>query len=669
MFVTINDISYSILEFTGFRFISSAEHPIGIEIFYSGGSKIKKYFDTEAERDEFVEALGSSFVKLGSAYYNALLFTAFYKEDVITPTPSYNVIAHYQGSTKLVFKFDTEAEREDFIEELNSIIGKEPDLSNYYTKPETDAKFNQLDITNRLIVEELPTQDISTKTIYMVPKTTSKDNDVYIEYMYINNAWEILGNTSIDLSNYLAKDNTTAFTPSGDYNPATKKYVDDAVGDVDLSNYLAKNNTTAFTPSGDYNPATKKYVDEQVGWYVVDVDKIEKLTTSSTNAEIITAFGGQNNLDALITAIQARKHLLAHNGGEYTNADGQYVSKSMGYIQYLSLHYFDVNKDESFYIMILWSMSAWSVNKIEKGTPTLLNNDQTISGKKTFTTLPESSVAPTTNNQLVNKKYVDDSMSGITHGVKYLQLTRDTDISTLQRGVYYLVKGNYNLTFTYSNMSEGSATYTFTNIPSTGCIFKLINNDAFTVDELIARWNNEITNTVYSVITDGSAVPQLYSTEGVNTTDDQQISGTKTFTDTPVCHSTPTQYYHLVNKSYVDSKTDNLIINLDADIYNDNLEAVSVHFDAEHAIFYYTPRVLSLDGFNIGFVLGFSNIRRDGDSDYIYYDCVQYIDSSTQTVKVKDYRLQYDPTEGMDRPIELWEKDVTSDTWTSVHEY
>jgi len=35
-------------------------------------------------------------------------------------------------------------------------------------------------------------------------------------------------------------------------------------GDVDLSNYLAKNNTTSFTPTGDYNPATKKYVDDTV---------------------------------------------------------------------------------------------------------------------------------------------------------------------------------------------------------------------------------------------------------------------------------------------------------------------------------------------------------------------------------------------------------------------
>lgn len=32
---------------------------------------------------------------------------------------------------------------------------------------------------------------------------------------------------------------------------------------------------------------------------------------------------------------------------------------------------------------------------------------QTISGKKTFSVLPESSATPTTNNQLVNKNYID----------------------------------------------------------------------------------------------------------------------------------------------------------------------------------------------------------------------------------------------------------------------
>ena len=39
--------------------------------------------------------------------------------------------------------------------------------------------------------------------------------------------WIKIWETSADLSNYLAKDNTTSYTPSWDYNPATKKYVDD----------------------------------------------------------------------------------------------------------------------------------------------------------------------------------------------------------------------------------------------------------------------------------------------------------------------------------------------------------------------------------------------------------------------------------------------------------
>lgn len=39
-----------------------------------------------------------------------------------------------------------------------------------------------------------------------------------------------------------------------------------------------------------------------------------------------------------------------------------------------------------------------------------IGESQTISGTKTFSTLPESSVIPTTDNQLTNKKYVDDAI-------------------------------------------------------------------------------------------------------------------------------------------------------------------------------------------------------------------------------------------------------------------
>ena len=57
---------------------------------------------------------------------------------------------------------------------------------------------------NLSIVQALPIENIDTHTIYLVPKT-GDTNDVYDEYVYINNAWEMIGNTQIDLSNYVQK--------------------------------------------------------------------------------------------------------------------------------------------------------------------------------------------------------------------------------------------------------------------------------------------------------------------------------------------------------------------------------------------------------------------------------------------------------------------------------
>lgn len=55
------------------------------------------------------------------------------------------------------------------------------------------------------IVTTLPTENIQEKTIYLVPNTESKENNVYDEYIYVNNAWEIIGNTAVDLTDYYTK--------------------------------------------------------------------------------------------------------------------------------------------------------------------------------------------------------------------------------------------------------------------------------------------------------------------------------------------------------------------------------------------------------------------------------------------------------------------------------
>lgn len=64
------------------------------------------------------------------------------------------------------------------------------------------------------VVQALPTQDINTHTIYLVPKT-GETNDVYDEYVYINNNWEMVGNTQIDLSNYVQKTDYATSSDAG----------------------------------------------------------------------------------------------------------------------------------------------------------------------------------------------------------------------------------------------------------------------------------------------------------------------------------------------------------------------------------------------------------------------------------------------------------------------
>lgn len=55
---------------------------------------------------------------------------------------------------------------------------------------------------NIQIVDELPTENISLTTIYFKHITTTKPHNVYEEWMYINDAWELIGTTEMDLSGY-----------------------------------------------------------------------------------------------------------------------------------------------------------------------------------------------------------------------------------------------------------------------------------------------------------------------------------------------------------------------------------------------------------------------------------------------------------------------------------
>ena len=93
-----------------------------------------------------------------------------------------------------------------------------------------------------IIVQTLPTENIDESAIYLVPSEEPTTQDLYQEYMYINNQWELLGQKQIvvDLTDYVK------FT---DYASSSKG------GTIKLDNDYA----TDITLGGKLRSQTKNY--------------------------------------------------------------------------------------------------------------------------------------------------------------------------------------------------------------------------------------------------------------------------------------------------------------------------------------------------------------------------------------------------------------------------
>lgn len=101
-------------------------------------------------------------------------------------------------------------------------------LANYATKQDltTIPKFAIQ------VVEELPTQDISTTTVYLVLQEEGEQSgqDIYNEYIYVNNTWELIGNTDIDLSSYATTEAMNAAIQAAVADMATQTWVTGQLG-------------------------------------------------------------------------------------------------------------------------------------------------------------------------------------------------------------------------------------------------------------------------------------------------------------------------------------------------------------------------------------------------------------------------------------------------------
>ena len=108
--------------------------------------------------------------------------------------------------TNKTVNIDVPISTSDLTNNSGFITNTVNDLANYYLKTET---YTQTEVNNLIgqiktisieVVDSLPETGESNK-IYFVPKDGTT-GDIYNEYIWINNAWELIGSTQVDLTGY-----------------------------------------------------------------------------------------------------------------------------------------------------------------------------------------------------------------------------------------------------------------------------------------------------------------------------------------------------------------------------------------------------------------------------------------------------------------------------------
>lgn len=171
------------------------------------------------------------------------------------------------------------------------------DLTNYYTKNQTYTKA-EIDalIANFAwfkVVAQLPTTDIKTTLIYLLWPSA---NNTYEEYVYIDNQWVKIGETSMDLTNYFHKTNDDSddiiegsthlfMTPAERTNLSHQSGTntwDETQASIQNKLGVATSTKSGYLSSGDWNTFNNKQ-DKLVAWANIQINgNVISATTGST---------------------------------------------------------------------------------------------------------------------------------------------------------------------------------------------------------------------------------------------------------------------------------------------------------------------------------------------------------------------------------------------------
>lgn len=316
--------------------------------------------------------------------------------------------------------------------ETDTLLDAKADQATTYTKTEVDDLINNIDTGRFEVVQQLP-QTGEDKVIYLVPK----QGGGYTEYVWIEDdgAFEEIGDTDIDLSDYYTKSETDALLDDkADANTVyTKTETDNLLDDkADATSVYTKTETddlldakadaaTTYTKT-EVDTALAGKANQATTYTKTEVDNLlddkADAATTYTKSETDTLLNDKANTADVYTKTQTDT-LLAGKQGTLTSG-GANVRIENDTVETTDYTFapgaFDANN-------ALDAVSVTATDTLDGGFRTFTNVEVGLNTTKS----PAAGSDP--NDVLATKKYVDDELS-----LKQDTLTAGNHITIAQDG-------------------------------------------------------------------------------------------------------------------------------------------------------------------------------------------------------------------------------------------
>lgn len=281
-----------------------------------------------------------------------------------------------------------------------------------------------------VVVQTLPSTG-EEGTIYLVPKSTSKTNNVYDEYMYINEEWELIGDTEIDLSNYQTLLSTT--------NKLNADYIDDTNTTNKLTNATEKSTWNGKQDTLVSGTNIKTINNESIlgsgnldiGGGDTDSLKLYEMNCYNPTAE------EKATMDEICDLIDnGEKNILIYNTATATQGASKWLLYShTSYGQYFFL-VLGIDTTENSMYPTSYGYTYKEVNnyyiKYIKSSQQFSNSQNGAVFKYLETNRNYSTAyIPQYDGSPATKKYVDDAVAGAGGGAKYKLVMTDNDYAEL----------------------------------------------------------------------------------------------------------------------------------------------------------------------------------------------------------------------------------------------